>query len=34
MKTLDIQPHLLNTRVGFDRLFDKISVRIFGKRLE
>jgi uncharacterized protein len=33
MKTIDIHTHLLNPRVNFDRLFDKITIRFFAKSL-
>lgn len=33
MKTVDIHTHLLNPDVRFDRLFDKLSVRFFAKKL-
>jgi predicted TIM-barrel fold metal-dependent hydrolase len=33
MKTIDIHTHLLNPNVKFDRLFDRIALRFFGKGL-
>lgn len=33
MKTVDIHTHLLNPDVRFDRLFDKFTLRFFGKGL-
>ncbi len=32
MKTIDIHTHLLNSKVKFDRLFDKVALRIFAKK--
>ena len=33
MKTLDIHTHLLNPSVTFERLFDRLAVRFFARRL-
>lgn len=33
MKTIDIHTHLLNPKVRFDRLFDRIAVRLFARSL-
>lgn len=33
MQTIDIHSHLLNPNVKFDRLFDKIAIQLFMKRL-
>ncbi len=33
MKTVDIHTHLLNPNVSFDRLFDRVAVRFFAKKL-
>lgn len=33
MKTIDIHTHLLNPKVTFDRLFDKVTIRFFAKSL-
>ncbi|MEA2027659.1 MAG: amidohydrolase family protein [Campylobacterota bacterium] len=32
MQTVDIHSHLLNPNVKFDRFYDKIALRVFGKR--
>ncbi len=32
MKTVDIHVHLLSSNVSFDRLYDKIALRFFGRR--
>ncbi len=32
MKTIDIHTHLLSSEVKFDRLFDKVALRIFAKK--
>ena len=33
MKTVDIHTHLLNPQVRFDRLYDRLAIRLFGRRL-
>lgn len=33
IQTVDIHAHLLSSRVSFNRLYDKIALRFFGKRL-
>ena len=33
MKTIDIHAHLLNSNVKFDRLFDIVSIKLFGRKL-
>jgi uncharacterized protein len=33
MQTIDIHTHLLNPRVRFDRLFDRIALGLFGKNM-
>ena len=33
MKTIDIHTHLLNPAVKFERLFDRLAVRFFARRL-
>jgi len=32
MQTVDIHTHLLNPNVSFNRLYDKVAIRLFGKR--
>ena len=32
MKTIDIHTHLLSSEVAFDRFYDKVAIRLFGKR--
>jgi predicted TIM-barrel fold metal-dependent hydrolase len=33
MKTIDIHVHLLSSEVKFDRFYDKLTIRFFGKKL-
>ncbi|WP_369160783.1 amidohydrolase family protein [Candidatus Thiodiazotropha sp. LNASS1] len=33
MRTIDIHTHLLNPEVAFDRLFDRVAVHLFARRL-
>lgn len=33
MQTVDIHVHLLSSKVRFDRLYDKIAIKLFGKKL-
>ncbi len=33
MKTVDIHAHLLNSEVAFNRIYDKLAIKFFGKKL-